>query len=122
MNKNVITLEEFLKIEQMLKSTPDDFDLALETIKNLECTKIIVTLFGKELMHNKRKLFTDYFKDNVGMTLNLESWNKLFETIKPYCSTQEEKEIVEYLVNRDLGDIVKNHHEFIKEVKLEIKW
>jgi hypothetical protein len=60
---NSITLQEFKNLLKMLNASQDDFDLAIETIRNMDLHVEFLVLIAKCMSLDKRVQFTKDFKD-----------------------------------------------------------
>jgi hypothetical protein len=60
---NSITLEEFKNLLKMLNASQDDFDLAVETIRNMDLHVEFLVLIAKCMSLDKRVQFTKDFKN-----------------------------------------------------------
>jgi hypothetical protein len=60
---NSITLEEFKNLLKMLNASQDDFDLAVETIRNMDLHVEFPVLIAKCMSLDKRVEFIKNFKD-----------------------------------------------------------
>jgi hypothetical protein len=59
--EQTITIEEFYRLKQMIKSTDEDMDMAVEILKNLNVKNIYVILLGKSISLDKRSKFFKNF-------------------------------------------------------------
>jgi hypothetical protein len=56
-----ITIEEFYRLKQMIKSTDEDMDMAVEILKNLNVKNIYVILLGKSIyLYERSKFFKNF--------------------------------------------------------------
>lgn len=107
-----IDLEEYKNFKQMLNSTDEDQTVAIENLKNIECSFVYKLIILKSVSLEKRKkvldeidfffdkepfdLFRTEVKKTWGSpvkTIDL-SWNTIYKFIKDYCS--ESKELHEF--------------------------
>jgi hypothetical protein len=115
-----MTKKEFFAITELLVAEHDDYIVGIENIKNLKPGKVTLSLFAKNLKGHKRAIFQEFVEKTFKIKLEITEWNLMFESIKKDCNDQE-KEIVEHLINKDLT-IIKNHYSFISNFKIKLKW
>ena len=130
-----LSYEEFHNIKKMLNSDiEDDYNIAIQVIKNLQPNKVMMTLLLKSLYHNNRvKFFKSvpaklYLLEDDMFSLNLE-WKNLFPVIKKHISKTQiianvEMRIIEEMILELATDHL--HHigggNIIKNIKIELNY
>ena len=109
--KQTITIEEFYRLKQMIKSTNEDMDMAVELLKNLNVKNIYVLLLGKSIHLDKRSKFlknfmlTEYYYEDrhlnnyINLTVKniqdvIETKYKSDETIKELFNKELKEEYI----------------------------
>lgn len=137
-----LDLKTYKQLKKMLKSTDEDFQIAVENIKNIEISSIATTLLAKHLVYGKRADFLAEFKERITLSLAGDqmpqdkngredrildidlSWESLFPKLKesPHL-TDFDKELVEHEINELISETLKTlDYKFIKHIKIELKW
>jgi len=129
----------YLELKKMLTSTEEDFEMAVENIKNIDISSITVTLLAKHLVYGKRAAFFEHFKERIdlataGAQIDTKkrpsyteaelSWDNLFERFKesPYL-TDFDKEMIQFELEKLIKDTLRSlDYTFIKKLKLDLKW
>ena len=114
-----MTSKEYQKFKIILSANEEDRSLGLEALKNSEPTLIQLMLLGKYLNNRERFEFTTKFPD---VKKYLVSWNELFPMISKLKPNSKEKELIEEEFNHSLIKMIKDHHEFIDEIKIKLTW
>lgn len=135
-------IKEFNRIKEMLNSTKEDMEVAIQNVINLDLDGMRVAILAKNLTLDKRSDFIkelsieqtkviEKFEENIdnrwGMSktvINL-SWQKIYDLIKTdYSNDQELKDLFEYEFKDELnkGLINDSIWNFLTDIKLEIKW
>jgi hypothetical protein len=135
-------IKEFNRIKEMLNSTKEDMEVAIQNVVNLDLDGMRVAILAKNLTLDKRsdfikelsieqtkviEKFEENINNNYGMSktiINL-SWQKIYDLIKTdYSNDQELKDLFEYEFKNELnkGLINDSIWNFLTDIKLEIKW
>lgn len=135
-------IKEFNRIKEMLNSTKEDMEVAIQNVINLDLDGMRVAILAKSLILDKRVEFIkslsieqtkviEKFEENVnnqyGMskTITNLSWQKIYDLIKTdYSDNQELKNLFEHQFKHEMtkGLIHDSIWDFLTDVKLEIKW
>jgi len=135
-------IKEFNRIKEMLNSTKEDMEVAIQNVINLDLDGMRVAILAKNLTLDKRSDFIkelsieqtkviEKFEVNInnkwGMSKTLIdlSWQKIYDLIKTdYSNDQELKDLFEYEFKNELnkGLINDSIWNFLTDIKLEIKW
>jgi len=108
------------QLKKMLLSSDEDFEMACETLKNIEKSPNILILLAKGLVYKRRMDFID-----IAGPIQLDdlSWETTFKTIKENNPSALDKEIVETefteLIHSTLNGL---DFEMIKKIKINLKW
>lgn len=125
-----ITVQDFINIAELLEASNEDFELALENIKNLNFDLGSLLLFMKPLNLNRRMRFYDVFiedlknyfssKHSIGEDLTLEKiHNMIFNSNNELSKEVFEKTVTKIILN---SYSTANMFDFIKEIDIKIKW
>ena len=138
-----IDLEEYKNFKQMLNSTDEDQTVAIENLKNIECSFVYKLIILKSVSLEKRKkvldeidfffdkepfdLFRTEVKKTWGSpvkTIDL-SWNTIYKFIKDWCGDSKElHEFFEVVLKYETNEVILSSldMEFIDNVEIKIKW
>jgi len=125
-----ITVQDFINIAELLEASNEDFELALENIKNLNFDLGSLLLFMKPLDLNRRMRFYDAFnedlknyfssKHSIGEDLTLEKiHNMIFNSHNELSKEVFEKTVTKIILN---SYSTANMFDFIKEINIKVKW
>ncbi len=117
--KLIIQNDEYFKFKKILKSSNDDRSLAIEGLKNVEISLIRKIMLGKILNRYERHAYIEQNKDIEKYML---PWNDLFKEFKKLKPDASEKELIKEEFSKEFIPILKQHHEFIKSVKIDLSW
>ena len=135
-------IKEFNRIKEMLNSTEEDMEVAIQNVINLDLDGMRVAILAKSLILDKRvefikslpilqieviEKFEENVNNNYGMskTITNLSWQKIYDLIKTdYSDDQELKDLFEHQFKHEItkGLINDSIWGFLTDVKLEIKW
>lgn len=135
-------VNEFHSLTRMLTSSDEDFNIAVENIKNLKIDAIYIVFLVKILTLKKRSDFVMMMTERYGtfiddfkiITKQLTSyntpviylaWNSVYEKIKTdYKDDENVKAIFKSLFLNEFDNkvILNNNWTFFNEKKLEILW
>jgi len=135
-------IKEFNRIKEMLNSTKEDMEVAIQNVINLDLDGMCVAILAKSLTLDKRSNFIkelsieqtkviEKFEENVNInygtskTITNLSWQKIYDLIKTdYSDNQELKDLFEYEFKNELNKDLINDSiwDFLTDIKLEIKW
>ena len=118
-----IDLEVYKNLDRMLKSgNPEDEDLAVETIKNINPSGILIKLFVKGAAYGpRRKLLSLMGESSIWGYQDLtmvEIYNDIKKLDHP--NIENIKEIYSYLVEQHFN-VLMNEYKFI-DSQFKIKW
>jgi hypothetical protein len=106
-----INIEEFYRLKQMIKSTDEDMDMAVEILKNLNVKNIYVILLGKSICLDKRsKFFKNFMLDEYCYEeIHLTDYiNLTIKNIKKVIETKHANdETIKELFNKELKEEIK---------------
>lgn len=123
-----LTKISYKQLKKLLTSSDrDDFNIACESIKNMDISSIAVTLLAKHQVYGKRTAFIEMFKERIELIIgkNIDlSWESIFIAFakSPYLKDFDKELIIlelETLVESTLQGL---DYKFIKKVNLELKW
>lgn len=120
MEKNELTIKEYKNLITMLNSSPEDFELAVTSIINLNLDIIYILFFIKFTYFDIRRKFIKRLSDENISYANIEykSFNDLFNTINNRKSSDQIKNILEYEYTKYKLDKKPNPDEKI----IKLKW
>lgn len=138
-----IETKEFENLKNMLLSSDEDFEVAIQNLNNLKLKPIYSILLAKSLSLEKRKDFFDKLIDSATTTyfetfkksfkrrygedyesIDL-SWKTIYLKIKEdYTNDEEVKEAFKFAFANEFkeGLIMTSDWDFINDVKLNITW
>jgi len=109
--EETITIEEFYRLKQMIKSTDEDMDMAVEILKNSNVKNIYVLLLGKSICLDKRSKFlknftlTDYCYEDIHLNNYI---NLTVKNVKDVIETKHlNDETIKELFNKELKEEIK---------------
>ena len=115
----------YKQLKKLLSSKDqEDFDLACETIKNMEISEITMVLFAKYLTYGRRAAFVKMFNKELGIAETCFSWEILFPifAVAPNL-TKLDKELIHIeLESLVTSTFARLDYKFIKKINLELKW
>ena len=116
----MISLEEYIKLRELLHGSDEDYNVACENIKNMkEITSVIKMMFAKSLMFGKRQDFCEKFKLDSHA---IKEWNEMFKDLDKTLGIRTEQEIIEWEVHQQMLPVFKKTWGFIKDVKIKLDW
>jgi hypothetical protein len=138
-----IETKEFKNLKNMLLSSDEDFEVAIQNLNNLKLKPIYSILLAKNLSLEKRKDFFDKLIDSATTTyfekfkksfkrrygqdyesIDL-SWKTIYLKIKEdYTNDEEVKEAFKFAFANEFkeGLIMTSDWDFINDVELNITW
>ncbi len=117
--EKVMTRSDYQKFKVILLANVEDRELGLEALKNSNPSEIQLMLIGKYLHNHKRH---DFIKMFPHIEDKLVPWEELFPIICKLKPNKETKELVEHEFNNSLINMIKEHHKFIDDIKIQLKW
>jgi len=114
-----MTKSDYQKFKVILSANDEDRSLGLEALKNSNPSEIQLMLIGKYLHNHKRYDFIKMFPE---IENKLVPWEELFPIISKLKPNKETKELVEDEFNNSLINMIKQHHKFIDDIKIQLKW
>ena len=125
--KTKINIDQFNSLVNMINSTDEDLNLAIENIKNLNLDEIYLKLILKKLNNEKRTLLFSSLKKN-----NIVKYTSINQSVGlDYCSlyndiinnnANEYKDIFEYILSDHLLNLCQsNNWDFIKTININVK-
>ena len=114
-----MTNKEYNKFKILLSANNDDRSVGMEALKNIDSTLIQKILLGKYLSTYRRH---EYVKEFPEIEKYLVPWNDLFPIIKKLKPDALNKELVEQEFLNSCIDVIKEHHSFVSEIKIQLKW
>lgn len=115
-----LTVDEFNAYVNMLNGHDDDYNIAIETIKNTNVCLTLVKLLGKSIRNTRRLQFLK----NFGVT-NKEfmTFARLYKEVKAY-NDDAMKTIFENSISNIMleGMSELNKISFIESLNIKIKW
>jgi len=117
-----INLEVFENLNNMLKSTNvEDQEVALETIKNINPSDILIRLFLKSCAYGPRAKLTEMIGQSTWSFNDLtmkELYNSIIKLDHP--NIENIKKIYEHLVLKHFNDVIRDYN-FI-DSQFKVKW
>lgn len=124
-----LTLELYTANKELLGGTKDDMEIGISNIMNTNITNTGLIVLGKSLNGHKRISFFEKIKSggiNLGNNFRADSvlpWSELITVLKRNKISNIDKELIEHEVSDlYLNTINDGNDEFIKNIKLELKW
>ena len=114
----MISLEEYIKLRELLHASEEDYEVACENIKNLKLSDTVLMMFAKSLMFGKRQVFCQKFNIDYHA---IKEWNDMFKDLKKSLH-HTERDIVEYEVHEQMIPVFKNTWSFINNVDIKLNW
>jgi hypothetical protein len=119
-----ISITELLELERMLNAGNEDYEVAVNNIKNLNFNVIYIMLLSKNLNSDKRREFLNYFEiDSVNLAEL--SFNNLYKEISLNVELIQDEILKEYfyhsikkLVTQSLDALSLP----ILDASIKIKW
>ena len=116
----MISLEEYIKLRELLHGSDEDYNVACENIKNMkEITSVTKMMFAKSLMFGKRQDFCEKFKLDSHA---IKEWNEMFKDLDKTLGIRTEQEIIEWEVHQQMLPVFKRTLGFIKDFKIKLDW
>ena len=116
----MINLKEYKKLRELLHGSDEDYNVGCENIKNMkEITSVTKMMFAKSLMFGKRQDFCEKFKLDY---YSVKEWSDMFKLFNDTLGINNEQEIIEWEVHKQMTPVFKNTWDFIKDVKITLDW
>ena len=118
----------YKQLKKLLKSTDEeDFNIACESIKNMDISSIAVTLLAKNLTYGKRSAFIKKFEKRIVLITGKEkdlSWEKVWYKFaeSPYITDFDKELITLELENLVESTLNRLDYKFINKINLDLKW
>jgi hypothetical protein len=128
---NDMKIEDFINTLLQLKSSSEDFDIAISNINNLKVKPIYMLLFAKQIIGEKRKDFMKAFPRVDWPDAQELTYKELYNTVRvnmdnrPYTGDKENvQKIFTYLLGTDISSSITNikTFDFIDKINIELKW
>jgi hypothetical protein len=128
---NDIEVKDFINTLKQLKSSSEDYDIAVSNINNLKIKPIYMLLFAKEITGSKRKDFMKAFPRVDWPNAHELTYRELYNTVKvrmndrPYSGDKENvQKIFTYLLATNISNSITdiNTFDFIDKINIELKW
>ena len=127
-----LNLDEFTSLTSMMNGTPDDFNVAVENIRNIlnitdieklsEDKVILLKLFLKHVPSNKRYEFSTMVNLKWSYNNNNTSLTEIHESIFNLKNEHTLQKIFAFTVESFLAEGHRQAFPFLKDVKTKIKW
>lgn len=119
-----ISITELLELERMLNAGNEDYEVAVNNIKNLNFNIIYIMLLSKNLNSDKRRDFLNYFKiDSVNLAEL--SFNNLYKKISLNVELIQDEILKEYFYH-SIKKLVTQSLDTLSlpllDVSIKIKW
>ena len=127
----------YRQLRRLLSSSDEDFEIACESIKNMDISSIAVTLLAKHLVFDRRNQYMEKFTERIRLTIGEVyksneairgtfdfSWKNIIpQFVKSPYLTELDKEIITFEIEELVGQtLVSLDYTFIKNLKLELEW
>ena len=123
-----LNLTTWKSLKKLLNASDEDFELACESIKGMDISSVAICVLAKYLMYGRRIEFKKKFQPSltlVGVDENIDmSWKSMLPLFSesPYL-TDIDKVIIQQEIEGLVSETLKTlDYDFIKKVKLELKW
>ena len=128
---NNMDIKDFINTLAQLKSSSEDYDIAVSNINNLKVKPIYMLLFAKEITGGRRKDFMKAFPRVDWPDAQDFTYRKLYQTVKlkmnnrPYSGDKENvQKIFTYLLGTNISNTITdiNTFDFIDKINIKLKW
>lgn len=125
---NEITVEEYKNILKMLNASEEDFNLAVETIINLDLYEHYYTIFVKQLALDRRSKFINRVKETkeisfAGVHIKVTDYYQKLVGMNP---SKNFKDCFEYYVANDVlrmhSPFLNAENNFVESIEIKLKW
>tara|TARA_R100000315_G_C5204488_1_gene120689 strand:+ start:354 stop:716 length:363 start_codon:yes stop_codon:yes gene_type:complete len=117
-----MNIKELDNTLQMLKSTEEDFNIAVSNIKNLDLDPVYILLLGKELVTTQRENYIKEFPHINWPQADEFTYKALYNMLRE--KDKNAQDVFTHFLTKTLSENVLkiNSFEFIENFKIKVKW